>query len=373
LAQEERNMASKEVKVLQFVKKKIASESFESVGVFDVNNDSVPDLVSGSFWHEGPEYLNRHFIGQSERFGEYYDDFATIPLDLNGDGRLDFITGAWFRENLRWYENPGDENEWPEHIIAETGNVESLMAWDIDGDGIVEIVPNTPNDPLKIYRLVRDENGKGTAKFRSYEVYGKHGHGLGFGDLNGDGRGDFIVHEGWLEAPENPFEEKWIFHQEFELGTASVPIIVTDVNKDGFSDFIVGQGHSYGLDWYEQERGGEKGSRSWKKHPIDPDNSQFHTMEWTDLDGDGEAELITGKRYRAHNGKDPGSNDPYGIYYYKWNGEGFTKQIISFDTFGETKGTGIYFEVVDLTNNGYKDIVVAGKDGLYIFYNKGYE
>ena len=96
-------------------------------------------------------------------------------------------------------------------------------------------------------------------------------------------------------------------------------------------------------------------------------------MQWIDLDGDGEAELITGKRYRAHNGNDPGANDPVGIYYYKWNGEGFTKQIISYGPFGEGKGLGLYFSVSDLTGSGRKDIIAAGKDGLYIFYNKGYE
>ena len=95
-------------------------------------------------------FLQRSFIGQSDRFGEYYDDFATIPLDVNGDGKMDYITGAWFKENLRWYENPGDAGEWKEHIISETGNIETLRAWDIDGNGMKEIVPNTPNDSLVI-------------------------------------------------------------------------------------------------------------------------------------------------------------------------------------------------------------------------------
>jgi len=62
---------------------------------------------------------------------------------VNGDGRIDFITGAWFRENLRWYENPGNENEWPEHIIAETGNIETLRAWDIDGKWKLFPTPRT--------------------------------------------------------------------------------------------------------------------------------------------------------------------------------------------------------------------------------------
>ena len=355
---------------IQFIKTKIASESYESVGVLDVNNDKIPDIVSGAFWYEGPDYIDRHFIGSSERFGEYWDDFSTIPLDVNGDGRLDYITGGWFGKHLVWKENPGNENEWQEHRIAETGNVETVRAWDIDGDGTLEIIPNTPNDSLIIYRLIKDGQGKGTGKFKSYGIMGKHGHGLGFGDVNGDGRGDLIVHNGWLEAPERPFDSAWVFHPDFDFGTASIPILVVDVNKDGLNDLIVGQAHGYGLDWYEQKIDSRTKKRSWTKHPIDPFNSQFHTMEWTDLDGDGQMELVTGKRYRAHNGRDPGGKDPVGVYYYKWNGESFSKQTISYGIFGEGKGTGLYFDVYDLTGSGRKDIILAGKDGLYIFYNK---
>jgi len=133
---------------------------------------------------------------------------------------------------------------------------------------------------------------------------------------------------------------------------------------------IVGQGHDYGLDWYEQKMENKSSELSWIKHPIDPYSSQYHTMQWEDLDGDGQNELITGKRYRAHNGRDPGSNDQLGIYYFKWNGESFTKQIISYGPFGEGKGVGLGFSISDLTGSGRKDIIVAGKDGLYVFYNK---
>jgi len=73
---------------------------------------------------------------------------------------------------------------------------------------------------------------------------------------------------------------------------------------------------------------------------------------------------------RAH-GNDPGETDPLGIYYYKWNGESFTKQVICYGPLGVGKGTGIYFAIADLRGTGRKDIIVAGKDGLCVFFNEG--
>lgn len=356
---------------IKFKKQVIAMESAESVGVFDVDGDGVPDIVSGSYWYKGPEFTKRQLIGQVERVSEYFDDFSTIPLDVNGDGRMDFITGGWFGQALYWKENPENHSNWPVHKIAETGNVETVRAWDVTGDGNIEIVPNTPKKPLAYYTLVRDGAGKGTGEFKRTEVTESHGHGLGFGDINGDGRGDFIVPEGWLEAPEDRDNGEWKLHRSFDLGSASVPILVEDVNGDGLNDLIVGNGHGYGLDWYKQVR--EEGNIRFLKHPIDPFNSQYHTMAWVDIDNDGQKELITGKRYRAHNGNDPGADDPLGLYYFKWNGESFTKNIISYGPLGEGKGAGLFFSVEDLNGSGYQDIVVAGKDGLVVFFNMGKE
>ena len=357
---------------LQFEKILIADERFESAGVFDVDNDGVLDIVSGAYWYPGPAFDRKLPVGEVMAQGEYFDDFSTIPMDVNGDGYTDFITGGWWGNTLRWRENPRGARgkPWAEHVIAEVGNVETTRAWDIDGDGVPEILPNTPGAPQRVVKLLLDGDGRGTGQFEVHEISeGPSGHGLGVGDVNGDGRPDVILFNGWLEAPPEPFAGPWVFHQEFDLGRASVPILVADVNGDGLSDLIVGQGHGYGLDWWEQKL--DNGRRTWVKHPIDPCNSQYHDLWWTDIDGDGECELVTGKRYRAHCGHDPGAYDPVGIYYFKWTGEGFAKQIIDYGPAREATGCGIAFQVVDLDGNGRPDIVAPGKDGLYVFRNRG--
>lgn len=357
---------------VEFEKQKIADTPYEACSVFDVNRDGNLDLVSGEYWFVGPTFETRHKICDIMPSGDYFDDFSNFPMDVNGDGYLDILTGGWFGQKVSWRENPqGRTVEWVTHDIATVGNVERTCFWDIDGDGEMDIAPNTPGNPQRIMRLERDSSGKGTAKFHAHTIsQQKTGHGLGFGDVNGDGRGDLIVQSGWFEAPEKPFEEEWTFHAEFSVfNNGSVPIIVTDVNEDGRNDLIVGNGHDYGLAWWEQ--GDDGGKRTWTRHDIDMTRSQYHEIAFVDIDNDGEEELITGKRWHAHSGNDPGADDPVGLYYYDINGGAFDRTVIDSGSAETSSGTGIYLWVEDIDGNGWKDILAAGKEGLYLFRTRG--
>ncbi len=364
---------------LKWRKQWISDETYESAGVFDVDGDGVLDIVSGGFWYQGPDFRKKHPVGEVKAYGEYFDDFSTIVLDVNGDGRPDFVTGGWWGNTLRWRQNPGETGKpWPEHIIAEVGNVETTRGWDIDGDGVIEILPNTPPNPeVAYYKLIVDKQGKGTGQFKKVLVYkfaeGGQGHGLGCGDIAGNGRMDIVLAKGWLEAPANPEQGPWTWHPDFPNPpwgwAASVPMLVADINGDGRNEIVTGNGHGYGLWWSERKK--EDGKFTWVHHPIDPANAQYHDLMWLDIDGDGQPELVTGKRHRAHCGNEAGEWDDVGMYYFKWTGEGFAKQVIDYGPIGAGKGCGIHFAVADLRKSGRLDLVAPGKDGLYVFFNEG--
>jgi hypothetical protein len=365
---------------LKFERSKIGTATYEAASVCDVDNNGVLDIVSGEYWFEGPDFTKSHKICDLKQVGDYYDDFSDYAMDVNGDGYMDVVTGGWWGESLRWRENPkGKDEPWADHEIAKTGNVERGAFWDMDGDGVDEAIPNCPGKPLVAFKLNLDANKKGTGSFtKSVLSETPQGHGLGYGDLNGDGRGDFLTDAGWYEAPADQFSKPWEFHpflnaeksEAFNCGGASVPMIVFDVNEDKLNDMIVGRAHDYGLSWYEQGKD-KDGKMVWTKHEIDPRRSQYHDLRLVDIDKDGQPELITGKRYRAHMEADPGSLDPIGIYYFKINKGEFERNTIDYGPAGQASGAGIYFWVQDIDGNGWQDIVAPGKDGLYLFKNMG--
>ncbi|WP_254639038.1 VCBS repeat-containing protein [Cohnella sp. GbtcB17] len=356
---------------IQFNKRKLSDETFEACSVFDVDGDGTLDIVSGGYWYEGPDFVKKHKICELATFAHYRDDFSDFPMDVDGDGRIDIVTGSWWGGALKWRRNPGIAGaEWETIEIDPSTPIETIRYFDIDGCGVPEIFPNTPGSPQTFYKLIVDENGKGTGKFSKTVISeGPSGHGMGFADITGNGRTDIVLSNGWLEQPEDPFAGPWTFHPEFSLGSASVPVLGYDVNGDGLCDLIVGQAHDYGLHWYEQRREVD-GSRSWIRHDIDTTASQYHDLMLVDLDLDGELELVTGKRYLAHD-NDPGFDDPLFLYYFKINGGAFEKHVIDYGPAGEGSGNGIYMWIQDVTGNGYPDIVAPGTEGLYLFENLG--
>ncbi len=141
-------------------------------------------------------------------------------------------------------------------------------------------------------------------------------------------------------------------------------MIVVDLDGDGDGDLIHGKGHDYGLLWWENEGRDGDGKITWAEHMIDKSYSQPHTLAWQDITGDGQPDLITGKRYYGHNGRDPGGMEMPCLYYYQWDPENksFTRHTIE----EGHVGCGLQIVTTDLNQDQKVDIAVAGKSGTFL-------
>jgi len=357
--------------------------TFETAAACDVNNDGIIDIVCGGYWYKGPDFKKKIKICDVKETSSegglepYWDDFMTLPLDVDGDGYIDLVTGSWSFGNLRWRKNPRNEGTWEEIMIDDKAMcVETGFLVDIDRCGVPELIANNVRQSLLVYKLITDKNGKGTGKFRkcpikTYPIYRDQGHGIGFADIGGRGRLDIVTQHGWYQQPNDPYNDEWLYFPEFELGCyASIPVVGMKIAGSGYMDLVYGVGHGYGLHWLEQVRDDFENSH-WVKHVIDDAASQYHSLVLADLDGDGEDELVTGKRYKAHGLHDPGSLDPLGVYYYKRDKGRLVRHVIDFGDPSDCCGAGLGLFVGNVTGSGRPDILAPGKDGLALYVNLG--
>ncbi len=350
----------------------------EGCAVADVDRDGKLDVIAGTNWFAAPDFVPRPLRDIGEFEDDFYHNNGDHAYDVDGDGWIDVISGDWSAAEIYWYQNPGKVGlakglKWKQHLLKLTRTANEAYAMhDFDGDGVPELFVSCweKDNPQVVWKLAKDAEGKPTLERK---VIGpKTGHGYAFGDVNGDGREDVLMESGWLERPEgNPFEKAWKLHAETALPHPSVPFLLVDLNGDGRNDIIWGKAHDYGLYWWEQGAPLADGTTTWKEHVIDKSWSQAHYLVWADLNGDGQGELIAGKRVRGHAGRDPGGKDPECLFYYTWDKAAgkFTRHTIG--GFGEGIGTGMQINVVDLNGDGRLDIAVAGKTGTWVLINEG--
>lgn len=343
-----------------------ANATFSSCAVLDVNHDGQLDVVSGGYWYEGPDWKIHH-VRDVEIINGRPDGYSHLELDVNSDGWIDLVHANFRSESLYWLEHPGEKlGEWKKHMIAKPGHMETARLYDIDGDGRMDVLPSGWAFAAW-WEYIPGKKGE-APEWKRYEIGDEGGgHGSGFGDLNGDGRGDFIGTNGWFEAPEDPRTGQWTWHPEFELGRTSMPIVVADIDEDGDNDLIWSIGHDYGLYWLEQRKE-DGGKRSWEKHLVDDSWSQGHSPLWIDLDNNGTKEFVNGKRYWSHEGKDPGAKDPQVIYRYEFDREKKKFKRYSIQENGPA-GVGLDPKAADIDGDGDLDLVFPGRSGLFWYEN----
>ncbi len=359
---------------VKFVMHRIGNFRSEACGVADFNGDGKLDVVAGEYLYLAPDWKPvkiRTLKGKVDEQGQGYRwDFANLPIEVAGSGKPDLVSVDWFDKHAVWFRNTGTAGgEWPESLIENNGNYETADLHDVIGDGkAMAVVPAVAHTVW--YEAVKGPDGQGA--FARHVVSEKPmTWGVGVGDINGDGRPDIIRPDAWFEAPADARNGKWIEHP-LALGGLdgkaehTPQILVYDVNGDGLNDIITSSAHGYGIFWYEQVRHGN--DITFKQHLIDKSWSQAHSLILADLDGCGVPELVTGKRFMAHNGGDPDETGTLGVYYYKLSRGPlpvWTKHVISY---GEGIGSGVNLCAADLDGDGDLDVIVTGKWGGPVWF-----
>lgn len=372
----------------------------------DINRDGNFDVVCGPFWYQGPGFKQRHeiypatnqftmktvdgkdrvirgFRGFLSKVNGYSDNFLSFTSDINSDGWVDYIVVGHPGTETYWFENPGEATgrHWKRHLAIPKTDNESPAFVDVTGDGRAELIcmsggalgyaePNRhrPTSLWNWHPVARNERWQWNT------------HGLGFGDVNGDGLVDLITAHNWWEQPSgNAANGQWRKGDAI-FNNGGSQMFAYDVDGDGLNDVITAyEAHGYGIYWYKQMRS-DSSEVSWERNIIagaTPDEgqtrvvfSQPHAMALADINRDGLNDIVTGKRFWAHGpGGDVEPNAPAVLYWFELTRQNGRVTYVA-HRIDDDSGIGTQVVATDVNKDGKLDVIAGNKKGLFLHFQR---